>query len=559
MHIKRFKSVEDAELALGDVTVLVGPNNAGKSSVLQAIQFAVSVAQSLELSGARGWIRNTGERPGSLSTQQLVYTPLRDVDGLAFGGALRTNSNEISVAFDTEDLGRAEILVKKGKNKNIQVNIIGQALGTRLAVLTQPYSVVAPGLAGIPAVEEFQSSGRVQRAAARGDANSVFRNVLLALSRSPSAWGAFEHSLGQVFPDVKVEVEFDDASDEYISAWATREGGPRLPIESSGTGVLQAIQVLSYIGLYEPKILILDEPDAHLHPDNQRKLARLLVQLADERSFQVLLSTHSRHMLDELGASHATIQWMSAGELRAGDFDRVSALLELGALDAGDRLRNGGTPVVIITEDSDTTALRAIAMSSGLGDGDYDIWSYSGSSQTAAARILARFVMEHAPGTRVVIHRDRDYLTDDAAADFEASLTAVGAEPFLTAGTDIESHLLDLGHLQTVYPELDAEILEDLVSRATQAARAASLETMITQRNIVDQRERAKEGKPPNPGAVATACGLEFDQDPARYRHGKKTLRRFRQLVQDEHKMNRAVAVSSEALAVHAMRPVGSP
>ncbi|WP_218132632.1 AAA family ATPase [Paramicrobacterium humi] len=556
VRVQRFKSVVDAELTLGNVTVLVGPNNAGKSSLLQAIQFAVSVAQSLELTGARGWIRAEGTRPGSLATQQLIYTPLRDVDALAHGGALRTNSNEISVTFETDDLGSAEVTVKKGKNKNIQVNISGQTLGARLERLTEPFSVVAPGLAGIPAVEAFQSSGVVQRAAARGDANSVFRNVLLQLSKNPTAWGNFERSLAEIFPDVKIEVAFDDASDEYISAWATREHGPRLPIESSGTGVLQAIQVLAYVGLYEPRLLILDEPDAHLHPDNQRKLARLLVSLAAERTFQVLISTHSRHMLDELGQHNSIVQWMSAGEFRDGDFDRVAALLELGALDAGDRLRNGDTSTVLITEDSDTEYLRALALSSGLAEGEFDIWSYSGSSQTQAAATLARFIAEHAPGTRVVIHRDRDYLDDDQVADFEAAVLAAGAAPFVTVGTDVESHFLAPEHLGLVFSELTPENIADMLQRATEVTKQHSLETMITQRNAVDSRRRSREGKPPNPGAVATACNKAFDDDPERHRHGKKTLGEFRRLAQEEFKINnRSVAIPSESLRVQVLEP----
>ncbi|OIU87706.1 AAA family ATPase [Microbacterium sp. AR7-10] len=554
VHIQRFKTVEDATLALGQVTVLVGPNNAGKSSALQAIQFAVSVAQSLHLAGARGWIRATGERPGSLATQQLVYTPLRDVDGLAFGGALREKSNPISVRFETDDLGEAEITVKKGKNKNVQVKITGRALGERLEDLARPYSVVAPGLAGIPAVESYQSKGLVQRAAARGDANSVFRNVLLALSRDALAWQDFEASLSKVFPDVKVEVSFDEASDEYISVSATRENGPKLPVESSGTGVLQAIQVLSYIGLYQPRLLILDEPDAHLHPDNQRKLAQLLIELAEAREFQVLLSTHSRHMLDELGRRNAKIHWLSAGAPRDADFDLVSALLELGALDAGDRLRNGKTPLVIITEDDDTTLIRTIALSSGLKEGEFDIWSYANSGQTVAAQVLTKFVLDHAPGTRVIVHRDRDYLSDEAWASFEAAMRSVGAEPFLTTGTDIESHLLDPDHLKMIYPALDEAVIADLLDRATLLTRESSLEIMITQRNIADERERRKQGKVPNPGAVAALCTREFDENPVRFRHGKKTLGAFRDLVQREHGLNYEVATVSTALAVEALR-----
>jgi predicted ATP-dependent endonuclease of OLD family len=43
VRVRRFKSLEDVTLNLGErPTVLVGPNNAGKSSLLQAIQFAVS-------------------------------------------------------------------------------------------------------------------------------------------------------------------------------------------------------------------------------------------------------------------------------------------------------------------------------------------------------------------------------------------------------------------------------------------------------------------------------------------------------------------------------------
>ena len=47
--IERFKSIESATLDLGKINVLVGANNSGKSSVLQALQFATSVAQTAKL------------------------------------------------------------------------------------------------------------------------------------------------------------------------------------------------------------------------------------------------------------------------------------------------------------------------------------------------------------------------------------------------------------------------------------------------------------------------------------------------------------------------------
>ena len=49
--IRRFKRLEEVHLALGETTLLIGANNSGKSSILQAIHFAVSIAQSARLVG----------------------------------------------------------------------------------------------------------------------------------------------------------------------------------------------------------------------------------------------------------------------------------------------------------------------------------------------------------------------------------------------------------------------------------------------------------------------------------------------------------------------------
>jgi ABC-type uncharacterized transport system ATPase subunit len=49
--IRRFKRIEDLTVDLGDVTLLIGANNSGKSSILQAIHFGISIAQTARLVG----------------------------------------------------------------------------------------------------------------------------------------------------------------------------------------------------------------------------------------------------------------------------------------------------------------------------------------------------------------------------------------------------------------------------------------------------------------------------------------------------------------------------
>lgn len=558
VQIQRFKSIADTTIPLGRVTLLVGPNNSGKSSVLQAIQFGVSVVQSLILDGTSKWRGDS--LSGTLATDQLVYTPLRDVHTLAQGGTLRqANSSDIHLDFTSGDQ-RASISVRRGKNRNIAVSVGGKELGSALQSLETPFSVIAPGLAGIPSFEEFKSEGIVRRAAARGDANNVFRNVLWILRQDPHRWRQFRERLHEVFPDVTIEIAFDAGNDEHIRATATREGSV-LPIDSSGTGILQAAQVLAYVGVYKPRLLILDEPDSHLHPDNQRKLARLLTHIANEDDFQVLMSTHSRHLLDECVDLGASTHWMASGTLEAAPLQTAQVLMDLGALDASDRLRGGATPYVVLTEDSNTDYIETLLQASGFSRDEYTVWSYANCTRIYAARALAHFIIEHAPATKVIVHRDRDYLDDEGVEREMAELRSAGIFAFVTVGTDIESMFLTEAHLQAVYSDSPPDEVIALLEDATLEARGASIEALVNARVEAAFRSRRDGESQPNVGRISEAAREEYDRNPALFRHGKKTLKVLNRLAQERFGRSRKVAVVSDALRqseLEAVREAGS-
>ncbi|WP_080425130.1 AAA family ATPase [Burkholderia ubonensis] len=74
--IRRFKRLEEIELPLSEVTLLIGANNAGKSSVLQAIHFAVSIAQSARLIGEGvAWQRDAFELSFNPSSYTQAWPP----------------------------------------------------------------------------------------------------------------------------------------------------------------------------------------------------------------------------------------------------------------------------------------------------------------------------------------------------------------------------------------------------------------------------------------------------------------------------------------------------
>ena len=74
--------------------------------------------------------------------------------------------------------------------------------------------------------------------------------------------------------------------------------GPEVPLTDVGFGVSQVLPLL--IQCYyvpENSILIFEQPEAHLHPKVQADLADVLIDVVKNRNVQIILESHSEHLL----------------------------------------------------------------------------------------------------------------------------------------------------------------------------------------------------------------------------------------------------------------------
>jgi len=288
-HVKRFKGIDDAPFDVGSINVFIGANNSGKSSLAQLLHFGVSILQAIDL--AKRW-SNTATVSLSLSPTQLLYSPCVDLYALGAGGRLlEARESAIQLAVTLSDGERIIIEIRRGRNGNIHVQVENVEAAKQLASLKYPFTIYSPGLAGIARSEMYISDGVLLRTIARGDANLVLRNILIRLSHKKDQWNEFIEDLKKLFDDIVLSVEFTPETDEHVMVYADLGTG-RVPIELAGTGVLQAVQILGYVHFFHPSVIVLDEPDSHLHPNNQRLLCKLLQGVADERATQVFLTTH---------------------------------------------------------------------------------------------------------------------------------------------------------------------------------------------------------------------------------------------------------------------------
>ncbi|WP_164707103.1 AAA family ATPase, partial [Pseudomonas viridiflava] len=86
------------------------------------------------------------------------------------------------------------------------------------------------------------------------------------------------------------------------------------PLDMASTGMLQIIQILAYACFYEPPLLLLDEPDAHLHADSQTRLHEALRYVVEETGTKILLATHSPQLIQLLlSDKDASVTWLDKG------------------------------------------------------------------------------------------------------------------------------------------------------------------------------------------------------------------------------------------------------
>ena len=517
--IERFKSINELTLELGKINVLIGGNNAGKSSVLQAIQFSVSLAQTTTGQYAR-W--KDDRLPTSIGPSELIYSPLRDVYALAQFGQLK-EPVESAIKIDLiRENDSCEIIVRKGRNKNISVSLEGKVFGEILQNIDNPYSIIVPGLAGIPAFESYVTPSIVRKAAARGDSNSVFRNILKLLYENQGSRDQFQNDLKEIFSDVDISVYFDPNIDEHINVIIKDHLNPTfMPIDSAGTGVLQAVQILSYINLYKQKLLILDEPDSHLHPNNQKIIADLLKFISEERGIQILLSTHSRYLIESL-MNNSSIFWIRNGKhISDVEDSELKALMEIGALNEGENLSNQNIRAIVLTEDKRSDLISPILEASNFHTDEIEIWPYEGCSNINVALALCNYIKKHSPNCKIVIHRDRDFMEEGELNEYKEKLENDDIYVFITEGNDLESYYYNESHIMKLYNKLDIQDVRNAINDVLNDRSEKIREKFIN--TIIDRK--LKSGERPNSGEIANYCIQKMNEDQIKYAHGKIVLK----------------------------------
>lgn len=295
IKIKNFKAISEIEVHFPRISVLTGPNNSGKSTILQAISLGFEcLARNID-------VNKKIKRKGSV-VQELASVPVNHPKNLWHNNKWVQSRDhipiEIRIDFTNASYFTSQINYYYGIY-NFKVKEYSDDLKNTdiLKKLVNSTPVLIPGIPTILRHEQPQLVSIISSYLSYGLHAQVLRNVLINIKkRDPERFKIIEEAINHHFNIELSEIIFDENSSLEIIA-PYDEKGNEFEIISGGSGFHQILQLLSFLIWSESSIVLLDEPDAHLHTSLQKKLYLFLDDLSKKLNLQLIISTHSRDFL----------------------------------------------------------------------------------------------------------------------------------------------------------------------------------------------------------------------------------------------------------------------
>lgn len=293
--IRRFKRFEELTFELnGNHVVLAGPNNMGKTTILQAIaSWTLAFNRWKELNDFQRHRGYYAKAP--IARQAFSAVPLRQFD-LMWTNRDYTGNLEIEIsstegwAVNMEFAADSTEQIIVRPSRTIEPALLKEA---------QLESVFVPAMTGLSKEEPlYARSETVADLLGQAKPGDVLRNLLHQANQSEKAWNALCASIDKLFGYQLVP---PDATGAYIiSEYQAGSAGPQFDISSAGSGFQQVLMLLTFLNTRPATVLLLDEPDAHLHVILQDSIYGELRAVAERQKSQLVIATHSEVIINSV-------------------------------------------------------------------------------------------------------------------------------------------------------------------------------------------------------------------------------------------------------------------
>lgn len=364
--VKSYRSIVEAKIDnIQQYCVIAGPNNSGKSNLLRALYIALSLASNGNFERRRkkaqySYIHNITDYvwdrdiPVSLTNKESASTIFKltfefsDLEKNEFQHKFGIKlSKSLQMQFQLyRDKTEGKIIMRGRAQKAMEQKIqeIGCFIQSKLnyeyipcvrpSELTAEYfsRLLDKELRSLERQEEYQKCMEILR--------SLQQPILKNMEEKLAA------SLRTFIPNVeKVEIDKDVAFLGISSRLPYRNvaininDGVLTSLEDKGDGIksLAAIGIVQSMSFENAQgrslMLLIEEPEAHLHPDAIHSLRNVLIEISAKPNVQVIISTHSPILIDRENLSNNILILQDHKASKASSISQIRETLGVRVID----------------------------------------------------------------------------------------------------------------------------------------------------------------------------------------------------------------------------------
>ena len=402
IQLERFKSFQNTTFCFKSHNILVGANNSGKSSILHAIRLFFKLAQNAFVGTAgnikfRNFFVDITEKIPLADSSEIWYQHKKSnrVDRGMKITASFANGLRLQIIL-TDMFSQTHVA---GVCLDNPTNLTGDGIN---GILNMNVAFIS-GMQGILTKESYVTPARINTLVSESRYIEIFRSSLLNLKNENYDNIDALNSILEEYLDIKISnISFDPNKDEFLSVEYEKDK-INYDISNAGSGMQQIIQMLTHLYLNNPRIILVDEPDAHLHPDLQCKIGAILRDFAQHNDAQLFIATHSPEIIDVYDNKEVFLIDNSRPRITAigQDNDFINILFKKGILTSSSLTNLAVKPNCFVYEDENDKYIKKIAQLLGC-----DIFKKPGRTKSAKGVNNFEYIFDIYKSVSSIINRD---------------------------------------------------------------------------------------------------------------------------------------------------------
>lgn len=307
VSIQNFKSLKDVTLELQKVNLLIGPNNAGKSNFLKALE---SWGRYISFQNEQSRFVKTNNDLEEISfkkkkdnlkfevkfNEELVGCHINSsVDGYSGIDYKMLFDNEIYPSSNTSTnlLNQVELSIFNESARKA-IRSLGRDIFEDIKIYKiNPQSFInSQPISGIP--NKFLLE----------DGSNMVAFLDFLKDEHKNLYRNLEQDLSKCIPefiDINLKtVTSPDNDKRSYKKWGLGNEVDKYWSDTLSEGILYFLALLCIVHQPNPpKLLLLEEPEKGIHPRRIKEVIDFIFQLTEDKDIQVIMTTHSERVLDE--------------------------------------------------------------------------------------------------------------------------------------------------------------------------------------------------------------------------------------------------------------------